>query len=283
MTEIKEIGSLCSINDYGYIMNQSDPKKINDQYEEVIRHITETCLSALPKDIHSIYLRGSVPKGEDIEGVSDLDVIVVTCSDPQDMNLDWVEEIEQLVNQKYRFINGVEVGFSPLNEFEDTKHCSMIPFILKTYGICVYGENLIGHLPDYKPDSSLANEHLIHFASFIDRANQDLNGNDDEEDIKDCCSWIMKILVRAGLALVIVQEQAYTRDLFPAYQLFSKHYPEKEQEMRTALWFAINPSSSSEEILRFLDSFGRWMKTETEHWLDVYNPARKMHLPLQTV
>ncbi|GEN54894.1 nucleotidyltransferase [Halobacillus faecis] len=227
-----------------------------------------------------MYLRGSVPKGQDIENVSDLDVIVVTYSNPQNMDLDWVEEIEQLVNQKYRFINGVEVGFSPLSEFQDTKHCSMIPFILKTYGICVYGENLISDLPNYKPDSSLANEHLIHFASFIDRAKQDLTGNDDEEDIKDSCSWIMRILVRSGLALVIVQEQAYTRDLFPAYQLFSKHYPEKEQEMRTALWFAINPSSSSEEILRFLDSFGSWMKIEKEHWLDVYNPTRKMHLPL---
>lgn len=280
MTEIKEIGSLCSVDDKGYILNQSDPQKIDNKFREVIRLINESCLSSLPKEIHSIYIRGSVPRGLDIEGVSDVDVIIVTYSDPQDVDLDWVEETEQFIDQKFHFINGVELGFCPLSEVEESKYCSMIPFILKTYGICVYGENLISKLPDYKPDSSLANEHLIHLASLIDKARNDVTGNDDIEDIKDCCSWIMRIIVRAGGALVIVQEQSYTRDLFPAYKLFSKHYPEKEQEMRTALWYAINPLSSSEEILKFLNHFGSWIMAETENWLKVYNPTREMHLPL---
>ncbi|WP_226036784.1 nucleotidyltransferase [Aquibacillus saliphilus] len=280
MTEIKEIGSLCSVDDEGYIISQSDPKKINNKFQEVIRLINESCLFVLPKEIHSIYIRGSVPRGLDIVGVSDIDVIIVTYSNPQDIDLDWVEETEQFIDQKFRFINGVELGFYPLSEIEESKYCSMIPFILKTYGICVYGENLISKLPDYKPDSSLANEHLIHLTSLIDKAKHDLTGNDDIEDIKDCCSWIMRIIVRAGGALVIVQEQSYTRDLFPAYKLFSKHYPEKDQEMRTALWYAINPLSSSEEILKFLNHFGSWIKAETENWLKVYNPTSEIHLPL---
>ncbi|UOR13220.1 nucleotidyltransferase domain-containing protein [Halobacillus amylolyticus] len=280
MTEIKEIGSLCSVDDKGYLINQSDPKKINNKFQEVIQRIKESCLSVLPKEIHSIYIRGSVPRGLDIEGVSDVDIIIVTYSNPQDIDLDWVEETEQFIDQKFPFINGVELGFCPLSEVEESKYCSMIPFILKTYGICVYGENLISKLPDYKPDSSLANEHLIHLTSLIDKAKHDLTGNDDIEDIKDCCSWIMRIIVRAGLALVIVQEQSYTRDLFPAFKLFSKHYPEKEQEMRTALWYAINPLSNSEEILELLDHFGIWMKEEAENWLKVYNPKREIHLPL---
>jgi hypothetical protein len=281
MNEIKEIGSLCSLDDKGNIINQSDHKKINIKSREVIRLITESCLSALPKEIHSIYIRGSVPRGLDIEGVSDVDAIVVTYSNPEVLDLDWVEETERFIDQKYPFINGVELGFSPLIEVEELQYCSMIPFILKTYGICVYGENLISKLPDYKPDSSLANEHLIHLSSLIDKAKYDLRGNDDIEDIQDCCSWIMRITVRAGGALVIVQEQAYTRDLFPAYELFSKHFPEKEQEMRTALWYAINPLSSSEEILKFLDHFGSWLETEAEKWLEAYNPTREMHLPLK--
>ncbi|TGB03664.1 nucleotidyltransferase [Halobacillus salinus] len=280
MTDIKPIGSLCPVDDQGYIINQSDSSKINDRFQEVIRLVTESCLSALSEEIHSIYLRGSVPRGMDIDGVSDLDVVIITYSEPQNLNLDWTEETEQLINERFRFINGVELGFSPLSEFEQTTHCSMIPFILKTYGICIYGESLIHKLPDYKPDSSLANEHLIHLAPLIERAKQELTGNEDTEDIEDCCSWIMRIIVRAGLALVIVQEQSYTRDLYPAYELFTKHYPEKEQDMRTALWYAINPLSNAEDILDFLNGFGSWMKAETENWLNVLNPYREPHLPL---
>lgn len=280
MTEIKEIGSLCSLDDKGYIINESDSEKINHKFQQAIQRIKESCLYVLPREIHSIYIRGSLPRGSEIEGVSDVDVIIVTYSDPKNIDLDWVEETEQLIDQEFPFINGVELGFYPLSEVKETKYCSMIPFILKTYGICVYGDNLKSELPDYKPDSSLANEHLIHLSSLIDKARNDLTGNDDIEDIKDCCAWIMRIIVRAGLALVIVQEQSYTRDLFPAFKLFSRHYPEKEQEMRKALWYAINPLSKSEEILKYLDSFGDWMESETENWLKVYNPTKEIHLPL---
>lgn len=281
MTEIREIGSFCSIDDRGYIANQSAPEKINKKFLKVIKLINEKCLSALPREVHSIYIRGSVPRGLDIEGVSDIDVIIVTYSNPQYIVLDWVEETEQYIDQKFSFINGVEIGISPLSEFDAAKYCSMIPFLLKTYGICIYGENIISKLPDYKPDISLANEHLIHLKSFIDAAKKGLTDNEDIEEIKGWCSWVMKVIVRSGGVLVIDEEQMYTRDLFPAFKIFCKHYPKKEQEMKKALWYSINPLSSSEEIVKFLNHFGSWIEEETEKWLNAYNPKRKMHLPLR--
>ncbi|AKG05252.1 hypothetical protein AAV35_010965 [Salimicrobium jeotgali] len=280
MNEIKKIGTLCPLDTQGYIINQAAPAYIDNKFLEVIELINKSCLSALPGEIHSIYLRGSVPRGAEVEGVSDVDLIVVTYFNPENLDLDWTEETTRYINEKYSFINGVELGFSPLGEVREHEYCSMIPFILKTYGVCVYGENLISELPDYKPDSSLANEHLFRLSTLIDRAKHELEGNEDTEDIEDCCSWIMRIIVRAGGALVIIQEEAYTRDLYPAYELFSKHYPEKEKEMRTALWYAINPSSDSGEIKKFLDCFGNWIEEETENWLDIYNKERKIHLPL---
>ncbi|WP_102336323.1 nucleotidyltransferase domain-containing protein [Salimicrobium jeotgali] len=280
MNEIKKIGNLCPLDAHGYIINQADFTYIDNKFRKVIELINENCLSALPGEVHSIYLRGSVPRGAEVEGVSDVDVIVVTYSDPENLDLEWTEVATRIIDEKYSFINGVELGFSSLREVKEYKYCSMIPFILKTYGVCVYGENLISELPGYKPDRSLANEHLFHLPALIDRARRELEGNEDTEDIEDCCSWIMRIIVRAGVALVIIQEEAYTRDLYPAYELFSKHYPEKEKEMRTALWYAINPSSDSREIKKFLDCFGNWIEEETENWLDIYNKERKIHLPL---
>ncbi|GAA5417033.1 hypothetical protein Pryu01_02094 [Paraliobacillus ryukyuensis] len=281
MIEIKEIGTLCALDEKGYIINQSDSKNINNKFQEVIHLIKESCLSNLPNEIHSIYLRGSVPRGLDIDSVSDVDAIIVTYSDPDDIDLDWVEEAAQFIDQQFHFIKGVELGVCSLHEASESNYVSMIPFILKTYGICVYGKNLIKELPNYKPDSALGNEHLIHLSSLIENAKQDLIGNEDIEDIKDCCSWIMRIMVRAGGALVIVQEKSYTRDLYPAYKLFLKHYPEKEEEMRTALWYAINPLSNAGEILDFINEFGSWMEKEAENWLQVYNPTKERHLPFQ--
>ena len=84
----------------------------------------------------------------------------------------------------------------------------------------------------------------------------------------------MKIIVRAGIALVIVEEHMYTRDLYPAYKLFAKHFPEKEPEMREALQYAIEPSKNSNVILTILNELGSWMINESEKWLQVHNPNK---------
>ena len=90
----------------------------------------------------------------------------------------------------------------------------------------------------------------------------------------------MKIIIRCGLALVLMKENTYTRDLYPAYKLFSKHFPEKQEEMKLALNYAINPSVNNKEILSFLSSFGEWILNQSDDWLEVYNPQRLKQLPL---
>ncbi|WP_243854901.1 hypothetical protein [Halalkalibacterium halodurans] len=111
----------------------------------------------------------------------------------------------------------------------------------------------------------------------IIRAKEDLLDNEDRADIIDCCIWIMKLIVRAGLALVIEKEHRYTRDLYPAYQIFAKHYHEKGAEMKQALQYAIAPVDNPKEISRFLEHFGSWMIEESEKWLEVHNPTRLKH------
>ncbi|MDY7224165.1 hypothetical protein [Halalkalibacterium halodurans] len=104
----------------------------------------------------------------------------------------------------------------------------------------------------------------------IIRAKEDLLDNEDRADIIDCCIWIMKLIVRAGLALVIEKEHRYTRDLYPAYQIFAKHYHEKGAEMKQALQYAIAPvdlhldsfiyGKEDNEIIAQTDGHGRWFK-----------------------
>ena len=127
-------------------------------------------------------------------------------------------------------------------------------------------------------------DHLKHLHDLFNKQGfftiKDLNGNDDIEDILDCCGWIMKIIVRAGLALVIEEDNKYTRDLFPAYKIFSEHYPEKESDMKQAVKYAINPIDKPNEILDFLNGIGNWMINESEKWLQVYNPKKLSNMEI---
>ena len=131
--------------------------------------------------------------------------------------------------------------------------------MIQTHSVCIFGEDVRMFLPKYKVSQELAYEHIIQLRKQIGQARKELIHNKGVGDIADCCRWIMKIIIRAGLALTIDREGLYTRDLYPAYTLFSKHFPEQEENMREALQYVIEPINDINEILLFLNTFGEWL------------------------
>lgn len=277
---IKNIGRYCPTNESNLILNDSNRNKIQSEYLEVIEEVIREYQFHLGTNLHSIYIRGSIPRGLGIYGVSDLDTIAITHKKPSELDLQWTKEVEKKINTQFSCINGVELSFYQINEILETTTFSIIPFMIKTHSICVFGEDLSRHLLDYKANKTLGNDHLIKLKEQIELAKEDLDNNEDIEDIIDCCGWIMKIIVRAGLALVIEEENLYTRDLYPAFKIFAKHYPEKKTEMKQALSFAIEPISSSGDILHFLYQFGQWMINESEKWLQIHNPSKLRYMKI---
>ncbi|MGP4077092.1 nucleotidyltransferase domain-containing protein [Halobacillus sp. K22] len=280
MTEIRNIGFTSRTNLQGMLINEARMDKINPSYIPALEEIVESLQSSFSKDIHSIYLRGSLPRGLAMEGISDIDLLVIT-QDAEDKEVhDQMKQIARETEVRYSFINGAEMGVIPLQEVYPIRRFSILPFMIKTYSVCLYGENIQPMLPEFKPDEKLANEHVFPLKSQIAQAQEDLTGNDDQEDIKDCCVWIMKIIIRCGFAFVMTKERTYTRDLYPAYHLFAKYYPSQEPWMRQALEYAIAPSTDTEKLQSFLNNFGSWMLHEAEEWLNYHNPTRLEHLPL---
>ncbi|MCA0988417.1 nucleotidyltransferase [Guptibacillus algicola] len=280
MKEVKRIGDVCKVDADGVIVNTSSMNNVSANFQEAMFYIKRELLSSFREEIHSIYVRGSVPRGFGIEGVSDLDMILITRSKEEELRSTALNKIEQDLIERYPFVNGVEMSVFSLEDVLETSRFAMIPFMIKTHSICIYGDNVQKKLPHYRADKALANAHIYHLKPLLLQAKDELEGNEDPEDVKDCCVWIMKIIIRCGLALVIEREQTYTRDLYPAFELFRKHYPEKEVEMRRALHFAVNPPKEIEAILAFLDGFGDWMILKAEKWLAENNAKMQKHLQL---
>ncbi|MEH6945179.1 nucleotidyltransferase [Bacillus sp. JJ722] len=219
--EIKDIGGFCNIDEQGYLINETSIQKINPKYRNLITEFSFKLSELLGENLHSVYIRGSVPRGLSIDNVSDLDTILVLNS-TLTYNHSFVKELVEYLLNKYPFIQGIEMNVIDKQEIINLKQFSILPFMMKTYGLCVFGEDLSKQLPRFKVDVTLANEHLVNVKEQINQARRDLVGNEDQEDILDCCSWIMKIIVRAGMALVAAEEGKYTRDLYPAYKVFAR-------------------------------------------------------------
>ncbi|WP_273835942.1 nucleotidyltransferase domain-containing protein [Guptibacillus sedimenti] len=274
MNAIKPIGSFYAVNEEGYLVNDTSREKVGN-YRNAINRAVEILTLKVP--LQSIYLRGSVPKGKGIEGISDLDIIVLTEHENEQI----AEFLNQIITDEFPWVNGCEVSFISQQELEPVTCFSIIPFMIKTSSLLVYGNDVAKAIPNYKPDRALANDHLIQLENHINQAKRELVGNEDVEDIADCCGWIMKIIVRSGLALVMEKDPKYTRDLYPAYTLFSNFFPHKESCMKQALIYAVYPIKSREEITQFLDQFGGWLIQEANDWLNEYNPERVWRLSIE--
>lgn len=280
MIEIKNIGRICRTDSRGNIINDSTINAIKPEFKCIIEAAVATYVSHLGEHLHSVYIRGSIPRGLGIDNVSDLDTLSITNKNIDSIDLNWVDRAEEVLNENFKAVDGVELSFYFIEDILETTNFSIIPFMIKTHSICVYGEDIRDFLPNYKADKTLANEHLVNLKSQIQQAKEELSGNEDVEDVVDCCRWIMKIIIRAGLALVLVEENKYTRDLYPAYKLFSEHFPSKQSEMKQALEYAVNPITNSEVIINFLNVMGDWMISITEKWLQTHNPIMERNMKI---
>jgi hypothetical protein len=79
--EIKPIGTFLQTNAEGFIVNTTSLEQIQDEWLPAVEKVTDAYRKHFGTDLHSVYIRGSVAKGQAIHNVSDIDSFaVVTLS-----------------------------------------------------------------------------------------------------------------------------------------------------------------------------------------------------------
>ena len=81
------------------------------------------------------------------------------------------------------------------------------------------------------------------------------------KEIEEICRWMMKRIIRTGFETVMLQENVYTRDLYPNYKVFCKYHPAKTALMRKALRLAIEPTSNKTKIMHISKDLVPYIET----------------------
>jgi hypothetical protein len=262
MTEILKIGRLLKTDKDGFIVSESSAEKIKSPWKEAVEDIEQSYLNRLGDVVHSIYVRGTVSRGEAIEGISDIDTFAVITKKPEVIDRSWVKEARKELEEKYSFSTGIEIDFISYDELFEGDELFNDRFTIKTQSACVYGEDLAQKIEPFRAELKTASHFHRNLEKVLENTKKGIANNPDKEDIKEWCRWVMKRIIRAGFVLVMDKEQVFTRDLYPSYKLFSKYYPEQEPSMRMALELAINPIDDVARLTSVLDDFGMWMEEQ---------------------
>jgi len=256
--KIRKIGTVQNLDEEGYIINNLSLDNIQPEYKVILDDALAFYKANFNDNIHSIYLRGSVAKGNAIPDISDLDTIAISYTEINKKELHDRSYFWDEMSEKYPYLNGIEIYFHTLEQVMASKKKQ---FSYKTQCICIYGKDIRGELPKFGI-GEWAFAHSNNIEEGITKVKSWLKEENTEEWLKGICCWMMKRTVRIGFELVMKKEQCFTRDLYPCYELFAKNYPNKSKEMREALTLAVFPTSDMDYMWKVIGSINDFLIEE---------------------
>ena len=249
----------------GFIINPTSKEKIKSHWTDIIADIIVEYRNAYKDKVHSIYLRGSVAQGLDIGTVSDLDMFALLYNENGNYihwkDVSWIKQFQKRLFEKYQLQNKIDLGYSTY--VPDVREINLrIQMILKTQSLCVWGKDIIPEIGKFKPGKEMI-LNLKWLESDLNKTIEKLKTTENAEDIKELCTSIMKIIIRAGYELVIEREAKFTNQLYQCYESFSTYYPNKKRLMYHALELFVNPSENKSTIINIVEELGYWIVRKT--------------------
>lgn len=258
--EIQPKGSYFQTDENGFLVNPASLEKIQEKWKPIIDDVVDVYKNLYGEKLKNVYIRGSVAKGEAVEGVSDIDTFAyVDLSEEELKEKTTNREMRKHIEEKYAFVEDIEMGAYPLSEIADDS-------IILNQSLCVYGD------PVVVPKLRVGKEMAIHSPGFHNRFKwfeRFLEKDEGDEEVKRGCVWLMKGLLRVGFELTMERSQKYTRDLYRCYETFAEYYPEKEAEMREVLDLALNPTADKNKMKEIMENLGAWLLAEIPNHFEV--------------
>lgn len=256
---IQPKGSYFETDDNGYLVNPASAEKIQEKWYSVIDDVIEAYKVQYGDKLKNVYIRGSVAKGEAVDGVSDIDSFAFVDATNEQLKKQALDQgMQKIIEEKYDFVNGVEM---------DALSSSDIPsyqIVLMGQSLCVYGSPI--NIPKLRVGKEMAlqapifHKNIKWFSNFLDEYQSD-------DVIKKECVWFMKQILRSGFEITMERSKKYTRDFYRCYETFSEYYPEKEPEMREVLYLALNPTSDNNRLQEITNNFGSWLVSEVPKYI----------------
>lgn len=264
--EVRRVGRYLRTDETGTLSGSADESLIQQDWWPAVADIRQAYLDRWGDRLHSIYLRGSVAKGEALVGVSDIDTFAVfqpqvpdESSAVDEPEVDsWCHSASTALVKRHPYCTGVELSCIPFASALDRD--SVFSFVIKTHSVCLHGEDLATRIEAFGLNQKIAFQARRLPAQLV--AFRDEYPSESEERKRGTLTWLMRAFLRSGMELVMEREGRYTRDLYLCYQSFARHYPAQSERMWRALELALDPviDRASEQ---FALEFGAWLEGQT--------------------
>ncbi|WP_259445246.1 nucleotidyltransferase domain-containing protein [Paenibacillus lautus] len=257
MIEIGILKAGYGLDHNGFIVSDVSKDKIADVYATCIHESIESLKHLFHQHLYSVYVYGSVARGEAIAIKSDLDLIAMFNTKLSSDKLAELKKLAGELSNNYRFIVrdvGIAVAYydytlDPSNYYENA--------FLKELCVCVYGEDLGERFGPYQLTSEIAIRFNGDINEVLNRTLTRLT-TASGEDFKKITQSFARKLIRTYYSMVMERSQIWTTRLHEQSEVFLHHFPEKESIIRTLLNWIDEPPTDHKAVYELFKIEGEW-------------------------
>lgn len=262
----------------GSLISDVDKNSIAPDIWDTTKHYLDQLIKALQKEIHSIYLVGSVPRGLAEIGRSDLDLVVLLPPDSQNSEpiIKQISEIASKTKTEESIFSKVDVEvwkWDWIFSKDDSKRYEICRLALAVNGLCVWGESVIEEMPKFFPNKDLASIELLEIENDIIEARKEVSESRESEKTKYWCKRISKNIIRADFSLFIEKLRKFSRDIDVCFnELWQERHDPRLKQLKK--WID-EPVADKKAVLEMLDTYGSDLVSRARKWLSSRGKVKK--------
>ena len=232
------------------------------QFQDLLADVCMTLTRSNPP-LDSIYLYGSVARGDAVPAVSDLDLTLVLQNPPASQDLEILESKRRTLERRHTEITKIDFDIGSRAEVLAADNRSSWGYWLKHHCRCIWGNDLSKHFDRFKPSRDIAIAVNGDFESVLTR-HADLI----EQAVTPTQSLRLqreasRKLIRSTQVLRSEQDLMWPQTLDEHVELFIQHFPCMCMQICFFLSQARSPDAKSKEFIAQLRSFLIWTASET--------------------
>jgi len=247
----------------GYIVNNISLNKIPEQYIEPLDFIVKNLKSILGSKLHSIYIYGSVGRGNAIVGKSDVDLSIIVGNLVTNNERELLELGKEELLKKYSYIPKVDYDIGVLDEVLLSENLYFWGFWLKHCCSCIYGENLAQRFPKMKPSKNIAINMNRKIESELQNYKRRIETEEDCDKLNLLVKSALKRVIRGTYTLTIESDMSWSDNLSDNVEIFQHYYP-REDTIRRVKELLEATSVNKEEVLDAIEYFKCWVTAELD-------------------
>lgn len=257
MIEIGELHAGHGLDSKGFIVSDVSIDKIDDIYKPCIQESIEGLKKRFHQQLHSVYLYGSIARGEAVSKVSDVDLIAMFSTKLSSDQLAELKKLSKKLSKKYRSLVrdvGIATAYykytiDPLNYYENA--------FLKELCVCIHGEDMGERFGPYKLTPEIAIRFNGDIHDVLHRTLKRLE-TASEGEFKILTQNFARKLIRTYYSMVMVRSQIWTTRLHEQAKVFIHYFPEKETMIHALLNWIYEPKADRETVCELLRNESEW-------------------------